>query len=75
MGKVSAMPRYHIENVPQSLRQLANRIEHGEIIGSRMVVCIHVEEDDSVDYIAIGPDPFNRTMASGIVSRVLKELT
>ena len=65
MSNITAFPLYHITNIPESLRQLANRIEHGEIDVKRCVVCIEPSEGD-ITYTAFGCEPFTKAHAIGL---------
>lgn len=66
---VSALPLYKLHDIPESLRQLANRIEHGEIEAVNCVVCI-VQENGEPTYTAFGSDPFTRMTAMGLLEGV-----
>lgn len=65
MNNPAAFPKFILENVPASLRQLANRIEDGHFSARRVVICIETEEGDP-DYMAFGED-FSRFYAVGII--------
>ena len=62
---ITAFPKYNLYDVPEALRQLANRIEHGEISAVRVVVCIE-PENGSPTYSAFGSEPFTNGHAAGL---------
>lgn len=62
---VTAFPRYKLTDIPDALRQLANRIEHGEIDAVRVVVAIE-RETGPFDYKAFGQEPFTNAHAVGL---------
>lgn len=62
---VTAFPLYNLNHIPDALRQLANRIEHGEIDAVRCVVVM----ESSVGQVAcpaFGREPFTLAHASGL---------
>lgn len=71
--KVTAFPKYNLSDIPEALRQLANRIEHGEINAVRAVVCIEPEEG-APTYAAFGAEPFTNAHASGLCFFVAGEV-
>ena len=66
MSKVAAFSRFQINNVVASLRQLANRIEAGELPAEHVVV-VRVAPAE-VNYHAFGPEPFTRWQAAGALA-------
>lgn len=75
---VVAFPLYKITDIPESLRQLANRIECGEITAERVVVAIE-PGNAPCTYVAFGSEPFTRGHAAGLLSaaahKLLAEMT
>lgn len=63
---VTALPLYNISDIPESLRQLANRIEHGEVDAEHVVVCIELKKTGKPTYVAFGAEPFTRAYAAGL---------
>lgn len=69
MADIRALPLYQLANVPASLRQLANRIEHGDHVSGNVTRCLVLTETDEgvITYHAFGDkDSFSRTEAVGI---------
>lgn len=64
MGTVAYLPA-PLGNLPACLRELAQRIEDGEIQATHVVVCI--AEPEEVNYAAYGPEPFPRWQAVGLL--------
>ena len=62
---VVAFPRYNLTNTVAALRQLANRIEGGEIDCVRCVVVMEAA-DGQPNYTAFGED-FTRAHAVGLL--------
>lgn len=69
---VAAFPRYQIHDIPEALRQLANKIEHGDILAERCVVIL--EDGQSIDYKAFGAEPFTNAHAVGLCVAAMKEI-
>lgn len=72
MSNISAIPRYNLQSVSDSLRQLANRIDSGEVDAVRCVVSME-DSDGNTDYCAFGSD-FTRAHAAGILVSVQQDI-
>lgn len=70
---VSALPIYKLNDIPEALRALANRIECGEIDAVRAVVAIEPSEG-SCDYKCFGQEPFTRAHAVGVLQAASIEI-
>lgn len=66
---VSALPILNLSNVPEALRQIANRMEMGDLTVKNCVIC-WTQEDGEPDYSALGPDPFPVMNAIGLIESV-----
>ncbi len=71
---VSAFPRYILESIPEALRQVANRIEHGDVQATRCVLIVETPEGQ-VEYMAFGAEPFSQAHAIGLCFAAAKELS
>jgi hypothetical protein len=65
MANVEAFPLYQMNDIPNALRQLANKIEAGDRSAIRCVVVIETE-DFETDYKAFGAEPFTPQHAAGL---------
>lgn len=63
---VTAFPLYKLNDIPEALRQLANKIEHGELNAVRCVVAIEPSEG-APTYAAFGCEPFTNAHAAGLL--------
>lgn len=70
---VTAFPRYKLNDVPEALRALANRIELGEISAVRIVVAME-PENERCTYAAFGAEPFTRSHAIGLCHAAINEI-
>lgn len=70
---VTAFPLYKLNDIPEALRQLANKIEHGDVSAVRCVVCIEPEEGQPT-YSAFGAEPFTNAHASGLCFYIANEV-
>ena len=70
---VVALPIYKLNNIPESLRAMANRIECGEIRAERIVVAIESDQG-GCSYSAFGAEPFSRAYAVGIMQGAMMEI-
>lgn len=70
---VSAFPLYKLHDIPEALRAVANKIEHGDIDAVRCVLVIE-EAAGGVDYKAFGEEPFTRAHAIGLCFSIAKEI-
>jgi hypothetical protein len=65
-SRVVAFPLYKLNDIPEALRAMANRIECGEINAERIVVAIESNEGEC-SYAAFGAEPFTKAYAVGIL--------
>lgn len=72
-GKVSVFPLYKLHDVPEALRQVANKLEHGELSSVRCVLVME-REDGSIDYACFGEEPFTRAHAVGLCFAAAQEV-
>lgn len=72
-ARITAFPLYQLCNVPEALRALANKIQHGDVQAVRCVVVLE-DEDGAVDYKAFGLEPFTRGHAIGLCFCAAKEI-
>ena len=63
---IAAFPLYQLNDIPAALRQLAHKIENGDIPAERCVVCIDGGLEAGMDYKAFGAEPFTRGHAAGL---------
>jgi len=64
-GKVSAFPLYKLHDIPDALRQVANKLEHGELSATRCVLVMETAEG-TIDYACFGEEPYTRAHAVGL---------
>jgi hypothetical protein len=69
---VTAIPVYQVSDVVAAVRQVANRIESGELSAERCVVILETAEG-GVDYKAFGKD-FTRAHAVGLCFCAAQEI-
>jgi hypothetical protein len=70
---VTVFPHYQLNDIPEALRLLANKIEHGDVSAVRCVVCI--EPDHGMPtYSAFGAEPFTMAHASGLCFYIANEV-
>ena len=70
---VVALPIYKLNNIPEALRAMANRIDCGEIEAERVVVAIESKEG-VCSYSAFGAEPFSKAYAVGIMQGAMMEI-
>lgn len=63
---VIALPVYKLNDIPEALRQFANRLEAGEYKIDRIVLAIEYS-DGTCGYAAFGQEPFSKAYAVGIL--------
>lgn len=73
MGNVTPFPLYKLHDIPEALRQVANKVEHGELSAVRCVLAIE-NADGGVDYKAFGEEPFTRAHAAGLCFAAAQEI-
>lgn len=62
---VEAFPLYQLNDIPNALRQLANKIDDGQVSAVRCVVALETDVGE-IDYKAFGAEPFTVSGAIGI---------
>jgi len=72
MSNISAIPVYNLQSVSDSLRQLANRIDDGQVDAVRCVVALESKEGEA-SYTAFGED-FTGAHAAGLCFAVMKQI-
>jgi len=72
MSNISAIPVYNLQSVSDSLRQLANRIDDGQVDAARCVVALE-SKDGEVSFNAFGQD-FTLAHAAGLCFAVMKQI-
>jgi hypothetical protein len=68
---VTPLPIYNLHSIPEGLRQLAHRIESGEISAER---CLVVLESEGVSVQGFGAEPFTRAHAIGLLQAATWEI-
>lgn len=71
-SKLSALPIYKLNDIPEALRAMANRIECGEIDAVRVVVAIE-PSDGICTYSCFGQE-FTRAHAVGVLHAAAIEI-
>ena len=72
MSNVSAIPIYNLQSVSDSLRQLANRIDDGQVDANRCVVVIE-SKAGMATYSAFGED-FTTAHAAGLCFSAMQQI-
>lgn len=79
-NKITPLPRYKINDIPASLRRLADEIERGEVDGETVLLCLYTEthhKDDSIqskwNYRLFGKF-ISKVTASGILEIINREI-
>lgn len=62
---VSPFTRYKLTDIPEALRLVANKIEHGDIDAVRCVLLLE-DSDGGFEYKAFGAEPFTVAHAVGL---------
>lgn len=73
MNSVVAFPIYKLNDIPEALRAMANRIECGEIDAVRIVVSIE-PSNGQCTYSCFGEEPFTRAHAVGVLHAAAMEI-
>lgn len=71
---VKALPIYKLTDIPEALRQLANRIDAGELEKPERIVIAIEHSNGSLDYKAFGKEPFSKAYAIGICHGAIDEI-
>jgi hypothetical protein len=79
---VTPLPIYNLHSIPEGLRQLAHRIESGEISAERCLVVLEpdgvgageVLESEGVSVQGFGAEPFTRAHAIGLLQAATWEI-
>lgn len=70
---VSVFPLYKLTDIPEALRAVANKLEHGDLDAVRCVLVLETSAGD-VDYKAFGAEPFTRAHAIGLCFSIASEI-
>ncbi len=65
MSKVLPFSRYQLENIPNALRLMAEKVEAGSLEAKHLLV-VFQRQDGTTDYCAFGED-FNKAHAIGLL--------
>ena len=71
---VSAFSLYKLHDIPESLRQLANKIEHDGNPSSVRCLVILECDDGTIDYKAFGEEPYTKAHAMGLCHAAIQEI-